>query len=376
MVVLAAVIGIALVGLSAYWLHRRLVVATGLRGRWARAADALLVLGSITGVAAMAVGRVLDPAWARPIGFLGFTWWALAYYLALGVAVIGVIALVLRFARGPSDGPRRTVTVLSGLLVVAAVATVGHGLHEAAHPAVTEDTAVVSRLPAQFDGVRVALVTDLHVGPTRDAGFTRRVVDRVNAARPDLVILGGDLADGTVANVGRDLAPLRDLRAPLGVFGVSGNHEYYADDGGAWLDFWATLGIMPLRNQRAELRRGSAVVDLAGVYDRTAPHPYEPDVDRALAGRDPSRALIFVAHEPKQAEQAGGRGVGLQLSGHTHGGQIWPFAFAVRLQQPVVVGFGTVGDVPVYVSRGAGAWGPPVRVAAPPQIAMLTLRAG
>jgi len=376
MIVVAALVGIAFVALSAYWLHRRLVVATGLSGRWARVVDTVLVAGSALGVAALLVGRLLDPAWARPIGYLGFTWWAVVYYLVLGTLAIGLIGLVLRLLRGPANGPRRTVVLLSPVLVVVTAVTVGYGLVAAARPAVTEDTATVDRLPAAFDGMRVALVTDLHVGPARGAGFTRRVVDQVNAARPDIVILGGDLADGTVAHVGSDLEPLRGLRAPMGVYGVSGNHEYYSGDGGSWLASWETLGVRPLRNERVELRRGDAVVDLAGVYDATAPAPYQPDVAKALAGRDPARALILLAHQPIQARDAAGRGVGLQLSGHTHGGQIWPFGYAVRLQQPVVAGFGTVDGVLVFTSRGAGAWGPPVRVGAPPQVALLTLRTG
>ncbi len=373
-VVLAGVIGIAFVALSAYWLHRRLVVATGLSGRWALAADLVLGAGSIAGVAALLVGRTLDPAWARPIGLVGFTWWALVFYVSLGAAVIGLLALGVGLVRGRSEGPRTWVSVLTGLMVLAAMAAVGFGLVEASRPAVTEDSAVVDRLPVEFDGVRVAFITDLHVGPVRGPGFTRRVVDQVNAAKPDVVILGGDLADGTIVNVGSDLEPLRDLRAPLGVFGVSGNHEYYSDDGGSWLRFWETLGIRPLRNERVELRRGAAVIDLAGVYDATAPAPYRPDLAAALGGRDLRRALILAAHEPRQAKEAQRRGVGLQFSGHTHGGQIWPFGYAVRLQQPIGAGFGTVGDVPVFVSRGTGAWGPPVRVGAPPQIAMVTLR--
>ena len=375
-VVFAAIVGIGFVVLATYWLHRRLVVATGLNGRWAIAADTVLVGGSIVGVAALLVGRTLDPSWARPIGFVGFTWWAVIFYLSLGAASIGVVALVARLIGGRVEGRRTWVAVLTGLMVVATTATVGFGLVEASRPALTEDTAVLDRLPAEFDGVRVAFITDLHVGPTRSANFTRKVVDQVNAAKPDVVILGGDLADGTIANVGADLDPLRNLRAPLGVFGVSGNHEYYSDDGGSWLDLWASLGVRPLRNERVELRRGNAVVDLAGVYDTTAPAPYHPDVDGALAGRDLRRALILAAHQPLQANDAQRRGVSLQVSGHTHGGQIWPFGYAVRLQQPVVAGFGRVGDVPVFVSRGTGAWGPPVRVGAPPQIAVLTLRVG
>lgn len=379
---LIPVIGLALVGLLTYWLHRRLVVATGLRGGWARVADGVLVVGAVLGVTAFAVGGALNPAWARPIGFLGFVWWAVLFYLILGVALIGLVSLVIRgiaATRGVESSASRDLrgrwaAWSSAALVVIVAVTVGYGLFEASRPQISEQHVAVSGLPEQFDGMRIALITDLHVGPARGAAFTRKVVDETNAQKPDLIILGGDLADGTIEHVGRDLEPLRDLRAPLGVFGVSGNHEYYADDGGSWLDFWETLGIRPLRNETVAIHRDGATLDLAGVYDATAPDPWEPDPDKALSGRDEGRVLIYLAHQPLQADDVQGRGVDLQLSGHTHGGQLWPFGYAVSVAQPVVTGLKNVGDVPVYVSRGAGAWGPPVRVMAPPEITMITLR--
>ncbi|GAA3964715.1 metallophosphoesterase [Gordonia caeni] len=379
-----AVVAVLIVAAITYWLHRRLVVATGLRGGWSVAANTILVAGSLAGVSAFLVGAgVLDPAWARPLGWIGYTWWAVLFYLILGVTLIGIISLIqravgrLRSARrgtAPPVRPQRWLQIATAVLVIAAPVIVGYGVFEANRPQVTQDTVTVPRLPAQFAGLRIAVVTDLHVGPARGAGYTQRVVDLVNAEHPDVVILGGDLADGTVAQVGGDLEPLRDLRAPLGVFGVSGNHEYIADDGGSWLDFWSTLGVRPLRNERVELHRDGAVIDLAGVYDATAPEPYRPDPGKALDGRDRDRVLLYAAHQPKQAEEVQGQGVDLQVSGHTHGGQLWPFGYAVGLQQPVVTGFGQVGDVEVFVSRGAGSWGPPVRVGAPPQIALLTLQ--
>lgn len=381
MYALAAVIAVVLVGLLTFWLYRRLVVAPGVRGGWAIVANAVLAVGMIAGVSAFLVGAgVLDPAWARPLGFAGFTWWAVVFYLLLGAALIALVSLAVRVVARLRGAPRpvhpqRWLQIATAVLVLAAPAVVGYGLVAANRPAVTHEVAVVDRLPAEFDGLRVALLTDLHVGPARGVGFTRRVVELTNAQQPDLVILGGDLADGAVAQVGADLAPLRELQAPLGVYGVSGNHEYLVDGAGSWLDFWETLGVRPLRNERVELHRGGAVVDLAGVHDATAPASDASDPARALDGRDAERALIYLAHQPRQARDAQGRGVGLQLSGHTHGGQLWPFGYLVALVQPVVTGFGTVGDVPVYTSRGAGAWGPPVRVGAPPQIAMLTLRA-
>jgi predicted MPP superfamily phosphohydrolase len=298
------------------------------------------------------------------------------------VALSGLVSLVIRgiaATRGVESSASRDlrgrwVAWSSAALVVIVAVTVGYGLFEASRPQISEQHVAVSGLPEQFDGMRIALITDLHVGPARGAAFTRKVVDETNAQKPDLIILGGDLADGTIEHVGRDLEPLRDLRAPLGVFGVSGNHEYYADDGGSWLDFWETLGIRPLRNETVAIHRDGATLDLAGVYDATAPDPWEPDPDKALSGRDEGRVLIYLAHQPLQADDVQGRGVDLQLSGHTHGGQLWPFGYAVSVAQPVVTGLKNVGDVPVYVSRGAGAWGPPVRVMAPPEITMITLR--
>lgn len=200
-------------------------------------------------------------------------------------------------------------------------------------------------------------------------------MDEIRGQSPDMTVLAGDLIDGTVALVGGDLAPLRDLSAPLGVFAVSGNHEFYADDGGRWLDLWSDLGVTVLRDERRSVERGGASIDVVGINDATAPAPYQQDLDRALAGRDPDRLAFLVACQPRQAFEASERGVDLQVSGHTHAGQIWPIRYLVPLQQPTVEGLDRVGSTAVYTTRGAGAWGPPVRVGAPPEVAVLELRA-
>nr|WP_221247473.1 metallophosphoesterase [Gordonia humi] len=367
--------------LVTFYLHRRLVRAPGVRGGWAVAADVALVLLGAATVVASGTGDVFAPGWARPIGFVGYTWAAVILYLIIGTVLIGLVSLLVRLVRrlrGRSGGglAQRVTASLTAVVVVVSFAATGYGVYEAATPRIVETDARIVDLPPSFDGVRIALVTDVHVGPARGEGFVRKVVDEVMAQRPDLIVLGGDLTDGTVAKVGRDLEPLRDLRAPLGVFGISGNHEYYVDDGGAWLDYWETLGVQTLRNQRVELRRGDGVVDLAGVYDATAPAPHEPDYAAALGGRDRSHPVILLAHQPIQAEDAAAFGADLQLSGHTHDGQIWPLTYLVGLQQPVTAGWGDVDGVPVYVTRGTGAWGPPVRVLAPPEITVITLRPG
>jgi predicted MPP superfamily phosphohydrolase len=262
------------------------------------------------------------------------------------------------------------------VVVVTALGATAYGLHEAAMPTVTPVTVTSRQLPEGFDGLRVALVTDLHVGPVRDASFTQRVVDEGNAPRPDVVVLGGDLVDGKVSQVSDALAPLADLKAPLGVFAVSGNHEFISQEADAWLDHWEKLGITVLRNENVALRRQSDTIRIAGVHDETGTGADAADVDGALGSAPAGGFTILVAHQPRQALDAQGRGIDLQLSGHTHGGQVWPFRYAVRLQQPVIDGLSMVGDVPVLTSRGAGAWGPPVRVLAPPEIPIITLRRG
>ncbi|MBD0863586.1 metallophosphoesterase [Gordonia sp. zg691] len=373
-------------GLLTFWLHRRLVRATALARPWSIVVDIVLVGMWALALIGFASGRALDPSWARPVGTIGLIWLATFFYLFLGLAIIGLISFgahLIRWARrrlgGVQDTPQlagrrlRRIRIATSTVVVVALAVTGYGVWEASRPQVVEVSATLDDLPEQFDGLRIAVVSDLHVGPARDASFTRGVVDKINEQHPDLVVLVGDLTDGTIPHVRDTLAPLADLKAPLGVFGVSGNHEYYADDGGRWLDVWEEYGVRTLRNSRVPLERNGATIELAGVYDATAPEPYEPDLPAALAGSSPDDFVLLLAHQPKQAVEASDLGVDLQFSGHTHGGQLWPIRYLVPLQQPSVIGLDEVGDTTLYTTRGAGAWGPPVRVLAPPEITILTL---
>jgi len=366
--------------LLTFWLHRRYVRAPELRGPAAIAATTVLVAGAALTLTASLVGTTLDPAWARPLGYLGWTWLAVLLYLTLWAVVIGLTRLANRLSwslrrteRPTAPSRRRTLRIATAVAALTSVTAVAYGTVEASHPRIAHVRVPLQRLPAEFDGLRVALVTDLHVGPARGADFTRKVVDLVAGENPDLIVLGGDLSDGTIARVAADLEPLRDLDAPLGVFGVSGNHEYYSDDALAWLDHWETLGVQTLRNEHVTLTRGADSIDIAGVYDWTAPAPHEADLAAALDGRDPNRFVLLVAHQPRQVLDAAELGVDLQLSGHTHGGQMWPLGLFVPLANPSVTGLDRFDDTTLYTSRGAGAWGPPVRVATPPEITILEL---
>ncbi len=372
--------------LVTYLLHRRLVRAPGLSRRAALAADLALVGMLLLTLGAAEVGTVLDPAWARPIGYLGWAWLAVVLYLALGLLLIGVGLLIARLTRRvrrrttdsgiPAPAPsRRGLRIATAVLVVAALGAVGYGTVEANRPHVVTVPVALQDLPDGFEGTRVALITDLHVGPARGADFVQHVVDLVAEQQPDLVVLGGDLADGTVALVGSDLEPLRQLQAPLGVYGVSGNHEYYSDDAESWLDHWETLGVRALRNEHVLLEREGDVLALAGVHDYTATEPHHPDLPAALDGIADGIPVVLAAHQPRHLDEARELGVDLQLSGHTHGGQMWPLRPFVSLANPTVTGLDRFGDTQIYTSQGTGAWGPPVRVGTPPEISILELTA-
>jgi uncharacterized protein len=220
------------------------------------------------------------------------------------------------------------------------------------------------------------VVSDIHLGPLAGRSHTERIVAMINDTEPDLVAIVGDLIDGTVEEVGSAAEPLQDLVSRDGSFFVTGNHEYFVDDTAEWLRELERLDVQPLHNANTVIRRGAAGITLAGVNDVAgAQHSDPPDFDRALAGADKGGPTILLAHQPVQVEDAAARGVDLQLSGHTHGGQMWPFHYVVRAVQPSLAGLSTVGDTQLYVTRGAGFWGPPMRIGAPPDITVVSLEA-
>jgi predicted MPP superfamily phosphohydrolase len=235
----------------------------------------------------------------------------------------------------------------------------------------------LAKLPAASDGTTIVQLSDLHVGAMIGRAFVEDVVRRTNALDPDLVAITGDLVDGSVPNLWDSLAPLAELRARHGVYFVTGNHEYFSGVD-AWLTALPRLNIRVLDNERVAIGAGSGGFDLAGVHDygaRRMPEGPRSDMAKALAGRDPERACVLLAHQPKSVEEAASFGVGLQLSGHTHGGQIWPFSYFVRLAQPYLAGLHRHGDTQIYVNPGTGYWGPPMRLGTRAEITRIVLRA-
>jgi predicted MPP superfamily phosphohydrolase len=213
------------------------------------------------------------------------------------------------------------------------------------------------------------------VGPTIGRSYVEDIVERVNALEPDLIAVTGDLVDGSLEQLGPLVEPIARLRAKDGVFFVTGNHEYYVPGLEQWLSFLREKGLRVLRNERVPIR-GERGFDLAGIDDLSAKahgHGHGADLPRALQGREPDRAVILLAHQPRQVKDAVALGVDLQLSGHTHGGQLFPFTFLVHLFEPYLAGLFTLGATQLYVSRGTGYWGPPMRLGAPAEVTHIEL---
>ncbi|MFJ8474920.1 metallophosphoesterase [Kitasatospora sp. NPDC094011] len=300
--------------------------------------------------------------------------WVLFTWSVLG----GLVDLVLGGLDVGGTGRARGVAVA---VAAVAAALLGWGHHEAMRvPRIRRLDVHLPRLGAGLDGTRVVVLADTHYGPIDRADWSARVTEAVNALDPDVVVHAGDIADGTPAQRREQSAPLGTIRARLARVYVTGNHEYGSEAQG-WLDRMADLGWEPLHNRHVVVERGGDELVLAGVDDVTAAHSglagHRADLADALAGADPALPVLLVAHQPKYVPEAAAAGIDLQISGHTHGGQIWPFNFLVRIDQPVVHGLSRHGErTRLYTSRGTGFWGPPFRVFAPSEITLLTLRSG
>jgi predicted MPP superfamily phosphohydrolase len=274
---------------------------------------------------------------------------------------------------GTASGPSRRLFVsraVAGAAAAAAVGTVGYGTYGVLRgPRVKRVTVPLAKLPRAAHGYRIAVVSDIHLSPVLGRGFAQKVVDTINGTQPDLIAVVGDLVDGSVKDLGPAAAPLAQLKARHGSYFVTGNHEYFSG-AAQWVEEVRRLGLDPLENARTEL----PWFDLAGVNDVAGESEGQgPDFGKALGDRDTARACVLLAHQPVQIHDAVRHGVDLQLSGHTHGGQLWPGNLLAAAANPTVAGLERHGDTQLYVSRGAGAWGPPTRVGAPSDITVVQL---
>lgn len=283
-------------------------------------------------------------------------------------------------ASAPVDVERRRflARVTAGGAVLASAGVSGFGMWSAFHPPVVNEVAVkLPGLPKALDGFSIVHLSDIHVGPVIRRRFMDELVRRCNALRPDLVCITGDLVDGHVASLAPAVSALSELKSRHGSYFVTGNHEYYWSDA-AWAEALERMDVHVLRNRHVRIGDTAASFDLVGVDDWSAGKmgfSQGYDLAAATAGRDSERASVLLAHQPSNWKVAAREGMGLQLSGHTHGGQFFPFTLAVSAIWEHDAGLFHEGGRHLYVSRGTGFWGPPLRVGAPPEIVRVTLLA-
>jgi uncharacterized protein len=327
------------------------------KGRWQTAMvwTGLLAMGLFSSLLVLTLLRdvVLLLAWIATTTGLELDTGALRHSSALAVPVLALLMTALGFWNA-----RRTA-------------------------AVVRVDVPVANLPTALQGFLVAQISDIHVGPTIKTHYLQRIVDRVNSLGAHLVAITGDLVDGSVAELGPHIQPLTQLQSKHGTFFVTGNHEYYSN-AHSWIDALRQLDIRVLMNEHVVIHHSHNTQDptpaamvVAGVADYSAHHfdeSHRSDPHAAMA-QAPEHAVfkLLLAHQPRSAEAAELAGFDLQLSGHTHGGQFWPWGYFVRFQQPFTAGLHRLGRLWVYTSRGTGYWGPPKRFGAPSEITLLRL---
>ena len=375
-------VGVCLCGGGHYYLWTRLVRDVG----WVASTQQALTWTLVGLAASIPLGvltsRFVSPRWSvwwvAPV----YVWIGAAFLLVLSIAALDVLRLGYSLAAFGLEGPtpqHRQALARWGAFLAAAIAAsaTGWALREGRKVRVRRVEIPMKKLPKALDGFRIVQLSDIHVGPTIGRKFIEQIVAIVNGLSADLVAITGDLVDASVEDLEDQVAPLANLTSTKGTYFVTGNHEYHA---GVleWCEYLSRLGVRVLRNEYVEIERDGQILHLAGIDDYESALfnvGHRADLGAAVAGRDPSRVLILLAHQPKAVHEALRHGVDLQLSGQTHGGQLWPLGWLQRLGQPVVAGLAKFGETLVYVSCGTGHSGPPMRLAAPAEVTDIVLRA-
>lgn len=362
-------------GLGLHWyLGVRLLDDTHLPEPWRGGlwASLFLLYGSV--FAGFIGGRLFPRRLARLAQWVGFVWMGAFGFLLAAVALSDLV-LALASMVTPTEGWHRWRAVV--VLGVSALA-LAWGFRVSDRPRLRRLELPVDGLHADLDGFKLVQLSDVHLGETLDRRFAARVVELVNGLDADAVVITGDLVDGPVGRVRDEVAPMAGLRSRHGTFFVTGNHEYYSG-AASWMAECARLGMTVLHNTHRVLMRGEGRLVVAGVPDVEGGRfasAHRADADAAFAGAPRGVPRILLAHQPRFAAVAAAHQVDLMLSGHTHGGQMFPFMAFVRLQQPVIGGLHELSGVRTYTSLGTGYWGPPFRIGTRGEVTEVTLRVG
>jgi uncharacterized protein len=372
-------IALAILGSGHYYIAARLILAPELPRALRMALLGFLALLAIAIPLRIIGYRMLPPIAYRLLTWPTYIWLGLCFLLITLLATTdALLALSSAFLGGilstPTQAwlqaPATQALFVSGFgLLIAA-----RGVYSALGvPPIKRVSVELEKWPQALNGFRVLQLSDVHLGPILGEKFAVSLVAAVNAQRPDMIVITGDLVDDRVERLERESAPLASLKAKYGAFFVTGNHDHYAS-ADAWCARLTELGIQCLRNRRVTIGEEEAVFDLSGVDDhRGSIAGGSEDFDAALKGRDTSRPVILLAHDPTAFKTALKYEIDLQLSGHSHGGQIWPFTFFVKLALGYVAGLYRRGASQLYVSRGTGFWGPPLRLFAPAEVTIIEI---
>ena len=310
------------------------------------------------------------PLLLRSRGVLHWTGYATValFSLLLFLVLVGdVIRVVMVLAQATISVPTFSYTILGAAVTLSAV-----GLYQARRPRVKEVAVAIDGLPPDLEGYRIVQLSDVHVGATIQRCFVEQLVEKTNELNADAIAITGDLVDGHVGDLREHVQPLADLRARDGVFYVTGNHEYYWR-ASEWEKEVQRLGFTFLKNANQLVHRGGAVIAFAGVTDPVGRYTHKQDPHAAMRGIPSDAVTVLLSHRPQTAKIADRLGVHLQLSGHTHGGQFFPFNLLIHFFQPIVSGLHRVGRTWLYVNRGTGYWGPPSRLGVGGEITVITL---
>lgn len=361
----------------------RVIVRRFAPPRWGRI---VLITAFVFLIAAFFVGRYAAVEWGREAalwliwpGSLWTGWFTMAVPLLVAVDVVLGLPLTHLERRGRLTMVGRGRVVKKATIAVMAFATLvsGFGIHEAfSGPDVVEIEAKIDGLPARLDGTTVVQVTDLHMGAVVGPEYRKKTITMVSALHPDILVLTGDISDEIPARMAETFALFARITAPKGTFGITGNHEYYVGGQYGAAKVMSDVGIRVLRQERVVIDDGLVI---AGVDDQKflgSSGFVDQAIDTAVSGGSSDLPVLLLAHRPDGFEHAADLGVDVMLCGHTHGGQVFPFHIITWLQFGVVGGRYDVDDMLLYVNRGAGFWGPPMRVGARGEILKLTLRGG
>jgi predicted MPP superfamily phosphohydrolase len=359
-------------GSAHYYVFARLIDYFELSPKTGSILLTIALILSIIIVTTLPIMRRSSHKVASRLAWIVFPWMGILMLLVLSFLACDIIFMAMSLIGLSSQINLPSKNLFGDVAIGLAISLTFISIWKARGPVAIKNVSItLKRLPKELEGLRIVQISDLHIGPTINGKWLNNIVRKVNILEPDIIAITGDLVDGSVDELQHHVIHLQELRAKYGVYFVTGNHEYYSGVHN-WVIYLRSLGIHVLRNERKTIMHESGhEIDIAGVDD----YHGGQDIPKALFGRDINRPVVLLAHQPVAVEEAAKYLVDLQLSGHTHGGQIWPWNYLVYLQQPYVRGLHLHKntDTQIYISSGTGYWGPPMRLGTKAEITDITL---